>query len=101
MTRQADYVVVVTFVIKDGHQALFRDAVIENARLSRTREPGCKVFDVCASGDHEIFLYEVYRSESDFQDHLASDHFRSFDETVGLWIASKKVVTYGRLSEGA
>ncbi|SFM30368.1 putative quinol monooxygenase [Methylobacterium pseudosasicola] len=101
MTRPADHVVVVTFVIKDGHQTSFRDAVIENARLSRAREPGCKVFDVCASSDHEIFLYEVYCSASDFQDHLASDHFRTFDETVGPWIASKSVVTYGRLSEGA
>lgn len=96
------YVVAVTFAVKDGHRAAFRDAVVENARVSRAREPGCRVFDVCADADGaEVFLYEVYDGEGAFRDHLASEHFLEFDRAVAPWVASKRVLTYGRLSGGA
>ncbi len=100
MAAQSGYVVVVTFVVSDTHRKAFRDAVIENALLSRTREAGCQVFDVCEGTDGEIFLYEVYDSETAFKDHLATDHFLGFDRLVAPWVEHKRVLIYNRLSAG-
>ena len=96
--RAGDFVVTVVFRAKPEFREQFRVAMLENAASSRTREPGCRLFDVCESADGgEIFLYEIYASEGAFKDHLATDHFREFDARVKPWVAEKRVVTY-RLS---
>jgi autoinducer 2-degrading protein len=93
------YAVIVTFAVKPMHREAFRDAILENAFASRTLEPGCSVFDVCASEDgSEVFLYEIYDSEAAFREHLVTDHFRRFDALVGTWVINKRVTTYHRLA---
>jgi quinol monooxygenase YgiN len=92
------YVVTVEFAIKAAHGAEFMQALIENARASREREPGCRQFDVCTLPDDvcTVFLYEVYDDRGAFDAHLASAHFRTFDARVGPWIERKSARVYAR-----
>lgn len=99
MTAQRDgYVVTVNFAVEPGSWKLFRDAVLENAHASLTREPGCRTFDVCEDEhDARIFLYEVYDSRKAFDIHLASEHFRRFDDLTATWVSRKQVLLLNRL----
>ena len=92
------YVVTVEFVVKAGHAAEFLPAMIENARASREREPGCRQFDVCTDPNdpHAIFLYELYDDRAAFDAHLATAHFKAFDAKVGPWVERKAVRIYTR-----
>ena len=93
------FVVTVLFVAKAEHRDAFRKAMVENAAASRTREPGCRQFDVCESADgSQVFLYEIYDDEAAFKHHLATDHFLRFNELTTPWTAEKRVVTYNRVS---
>ena len=93
------YAVVVTFRAKPEHRAAFRVAMLENAAASRTKEPGCRQFDVCESADGaEIFLYEIYDDEAAFKAHLATDHYLRFNALVTPWVADKRVLTYRRVA---
>src|SRR5699024_8816895 len=79
---RVSYVVTVVFVAKPGHRDDVRREMVANATASRTREPGCRQFDVCESADGgEIFLYEIYEDEAAFQAHLATDHYKRFNST--------------------
>jgi quinol monooxygenase YgiN len=92
------FVVTVVFVAKPEFRTEFRKAMVENATASRTREPGCRQFDVCESADgSQIFLYEIYDDQAAFTAHLATDHFLRFNELTTPWTAEKRVATYHRL----
>lgn len=95
------YGLVVRFETKaDGHRR-FVELVEENARASVAREAGCLRFDVLISAaGNEILLYEIYRDEAAFADHLASAHFKSFDAGTRDLIVSKQV-TAGVLTQNA
>ena len=92
------YVVTVEFIAKPDHVEAFRRAMIENARASRAREPGCRQFDVCSDPADRavVFLYEIYDDRAAFDAHLSSSHFRAFDERVREWVAKKTVRIYER-----
>jgi len=93
------FVIAAYFVAKPEHRAEFRKEMIANATASRTREPGCRQFDVCESPDAaEIFLYEIYDDEAAFKAHLATEHYAQFKARTTPWLADKRVVTYRRLS---
>jgi quinol monooxygenase YgiN len=93
------FVVTVVFIAKPEFRAQFRKAMVENAEASRTREPGCRQFDVCESVDgSQVFLYEIYDDEVAFTSHLATDHFQRFNQSANEWVADKRVVTYTRVS---
>ncbi|SDV46856.1 putative quinol monooxygenase [Chitinasiproducens palmae] len=88
-------IVAVTFDILPAHRADFRDAVVENARVSLEREPECHVFDVCEDRDAaRFFLYEQYTDDAAFDAHLATPHFQSFDRLSAPWIVGKTVARY-------
>ena len=93
------FVVTVEFVVQQDRVAAFREAMVENARASRTREPGCRQFDVCIdpSDPGVVFLYEVYDDQAAFDAHVASAHFVAFDGRVRDWVARKTVRSYERL----
>ena len=93
------YVVIVDFVTKPEKATAFAQAVSENAKASLEREPACHQFDVCVSPDEpsEFFLYEIYRDRAGFDAHLASAHFKSFDQLVKPWIAAKKLRFFERI----
>ena len=87
------YVVIVDFVTKPEKATAFAQAVSENAKASLTREPDCHQFDVCVLPDQptHFFLYEIYTDRAGFEAHLASPHYKSFDQLVEPWVMDKKV----------
>ena len=93
------YVVTVEFIVKAGHAAAFLPAMLENARASREREPGCRQFDVCADPNDArvIFLYELYDDRAAFDAHRATAHFKAFDAEVGPRVERKTVRIYTRV----
>ena len=93
------FAVAVIFVAKPEFRDDFRREMIANAEASRTREPGCRQFDVCESADGAtIFLYEIYDDEAAFQAHLATDHYKRFSTLTTPWVAEKKITKYNRVS---
>jgi quinol monooxygenase YgiN len=90
------YVITVDFTIPQEHLASFMPLMLENARISRETEAGCRRFDVCrdpAQPEH-VFLYEIYDDRAAFDAHLAAAHFKTFDDTVKAMVASKAVHAY-------
>ncbi|MEO0750268.1 MAG: putative quinol monooxygenase [Pseudomonadota bacterium] len=87
------FAVTVIFDIHEGRMEDFLPLMLENARASRSTEPGCQQFDVCRAGDR-IFLYEIYDNRAAFDAHLATAHFLSFDAAVAEMVAGKTLETY-------
>lgn len=90
---------VVEFRIHPEHIDAFAQAMVANARASLAGEPGCRQFDVCRSSGEPglFFLYELYADAAAIQAHLASAHFRRFDELTRPWVADKQVRTLQRI----
>jgi autoinducer 2-degrading protein len=89
------YAITVSFELEDGAAEKFHRLVAENARQSVALEPGCLRFDVLfpANGalGREVFLYEIYADPAAFDVHLASAHFKSFDEETRVLVRKKTV----------
>ena len=95
-TERATFVVTVAFGIHPDYFAEFLREVVVNARNSREREPGCKVFDVCEDPAHagQVFLYEVYQDAAAFEQHKREAHYLAFDRKVAPWVQHKAVKIY-------
>lgn len=89
------YAITVSFELQDGAAEKFHRLVAENARNSVALEPGCLRFDVLfptnGAVGREVFLYEIYTDQAAFDIHLASAHFRSFDEETRTLVRKKTV----------
>lgn len=85
----------VTFEVAPEHHDPFVERVRAFAKDSR-KEAGCNRFDVwCEHGQPgAVFLYENYKSRADFDAHLASDHFKSFDRDVAPYRRKVSIVTW-------
>ena len=94
---------VVEFGIKPAHVDAFDRAIVENARLSRETEPGCRHFDVCRdSADPTLFfLYELYDDDAAIEAHLRSPHYQAMNAATTDWVASKTVRKFVRAAGGA
>ena len=81
------YVVIVPIQIEQGHRDEFLEALMVDAKGANNDEPGCLRFDAVqdADDDHRIWLYEVYKDESAFQDHLKAPHFQVFMAAADKW----------------
>ena len=95
------YAVTVTFTLHQGQAAAFLPLMLDNARASLRKEPGCRQFDVCTDPDapDTVFLYELYDDRAAFDAHLASPHFRAFDTAVAGMIADKRIVTFREVAQ--
>lgn len=93
------YVVTVAFDIHPQHFEAFLPLLRENARAAVENEPRCRQFDVCTDPARpaSVFLYEVYDDRAAFDAHLASAHFRRFDDVVREMVANKVVRTLQRI----
>ena len=91
------YVITVLFSIIPEHSQEFLQAIVANARTSLAEESGCRQFDVCVSdrNSNDVFLYEVYDSKAAFDVHLASAHFRQFNESTAAWVTAKDIKAFG------
>ena len=90
------YVIAVDFSIHAEHLAAFMPLLLENARISRETEAGCRRFDVCSdpAQPERVFLYELYDDRAAFEAHLAAAHFKAFDAAAKSMVASKTVHAY-------
>lgn len=82
--------VTVKFSLRAGDEAAFLARVRRQAADSLREEPGCHVFEVWQTPG-AVFLYEVYEDAAAFEAHLASPHFRAFDEEVAPMVADKRI----------
>jgi quinol monooxygenase YgiN len=97
------YTIIVDFRLKPGTRREFRRLIDVNAKLSATREPGCRRFDVLepVGEDDRIVLYEIYSDRAAFDAHTKTEHFAHFDvESAGL-VTSKHVVACELALEGS
>jgi len=96
--RAAAFAITVAFELLEGAFPEFHRLVAENAALSVKLEPDCMRFDVLtpadAAGSTHVFLYEIYKDRAAFDLHLASDHFRQFDQRSRDLVINKTVVAY-------
>lgn len=94
------HVVVVFFEAKREHTASLRAALMRQAHASREREPGCRQFDVAEDpvDSASFLLYEVYDDEAAFKAHIETAHYAEFALLVEPWTQSKRVLTYGLIS---
>jgi quinol monooxygenase YgiN len=92
------YVVTVEFGIDPAQWAQFMPLMLENARQSRSDEPGCRQFDVCVDPARPatVFLYELYDDRVAFDAHLATPHFKAFASATGKMIVHRQVATWQR-----
>ena len=76
----------------------FAAAIFKNAQSSVDDEPGCHQFDVCRDPQDAtvFFLYEIYDDEAAIAAHIATPHFKRFDEATRPWVASKVVRKFVR-----
>ena len=90
------FAVTVLFRVSPEDADAFGALVRENARASLRTEAGCVQFDVCTdpATPGDVFLYELYDDAAAFDAHLASDHFKAFDEAVKGMVQVKTVRTY-------
>ena len=81
------YVVIVPIQIEQGHRDEFLEALMVDAKGANEDEPACLRFDAVqhADDDHRIWLYEVYKDEAAFNDHLAAPHFQVFKAAAEKW----------------
>lgn len=86
-------VVVVDLVVGGDALVRFMPLLRANAAASLALEPGCLQFDVCVDPAErtKILLYEIYVDDAAFAAHLASAHYRAFDEASQAMIARKAV----------
>lgn len=82
------FVVCVTVWVKPGFEQKFIEATRDNYENTRT-EPGNRRFDVLQKEDEptRFFLYEVYRTEGDFDNHKQTVHYQRWSKTVADWMA--------------
>jgi len=91
--NQPTFAIAVAFEIMPEWVEEFRERVIQQAKDSVEKEPGCIQFDVLLdeSSSNSFFLYETYVDASAFDDHKQMAHFHDFNETVTPWVANKQL----------
>lgn len=86
------YVVVVKLKVFDNKLEHFMLLLADNARKTNM-EDGCVQFDICVD-KNSILLYEIYKDKKDFEFHLKSEHYKSFDNLTKEHIKEKDVEIY-------
>lgn len=96
------FVIIVDFKLKPGTRSAFRKLIDVNAATSVLKEPGCQRFDVLEpeGTDDRIVLYEIYDRRADLEAHIATAHYKAFDEASAHLILEKSVTAYALVCEG-
>jgi autoinducer 2-degrading protein len=93
------YAVTVQFTLDSRHVGSFIPLMLENARVWRETERGCRQFDVCR--DHAQIrvgvLVRGLRQPRGFEQHLKTMHYQSFDQATSGMVTGKQVHVYERL----
>jgi len=92
------HVLLVDFKTSPAHAEDFAAAIFKNAQSSVDDEPGCHQFDVCRDPKDAtvFFLYEIYDDEAAIAAHIATPHYKVFDELTRPWVVGKVVRRFVR-----
>ena len=73
------FALVVNIQTKPETRTAFMEKLAANAAAARS-EPGCLTFDVLVNPEdpNKIMLYEIYKSEAAFQEHQATQAFKTY-----------------------
>ena len=84
------FVLLVHVDVRPELLADLRPLMLENARRSVERDPGCIRFDVhqVEGSDTRFVYYEVYESEAAWQAHRRSTHFLAYQAAAERAVAS-------------
>jgi (4S)-4-hydroxy-5-phosphonooxypentane-2,3-dione isomerase len=95
--------IIVEFRLQPGARAQFRRLIDANARISAENEPGCRRFDVVEPRDQSdrVLLYEIYRDDAAFADHMQSAHFIQFDAESAPLVIEKSIIRCDLVCEGS
>ena len=81
------FVLTVGLVVKPDQVDRFMSMLLENAKVARETEPGCRQFDVLVDPKDRtrVMLYEVYEDDAAFQAHQQTPHFKRYiTEAISL-----------------
>ena len=78
------FAIFVTINVKEEHLGEFTQASFGDAQGACRDEPGCFRFDINQDADlpTRFYLYEVYRDEAAFQDHIETPHLKKWISIV-------------------
>ncbi len=89
------HVVTVLFDVKQDALPDFLIEVRKNARLSLALEEHCHRFDVCTELESkQVFLYELYKDATAFDEHKKIRHYQDFVTATSPWLVDKTVRLY-------
>lgn len=88
------HIVLVLVTVKPEMLAEFEAALLNNARESVLKDPGCQRFDVSQQQDDPAkwVLYEVYDSPEAHTRHRQSPHFLAYDDVASRAVTDKVVI---------
>ncbi len=80
----AMYVIIAPFQIKENYRERCVKEFVLDARSSIENEPGCLHFDVVQDPNdpNRIWLYELYKDEQAFQEHITTPHFKKWFDAI-------------------
>lgn len=81
------------FEVRPEHAPAFQSLMRTHAKAALDHEPGCLQFDVTVPRDNpnQVFLYEIYRDEAAFDEHMTSPGLAETRKTYEHMIARKRV----------
>ena len=100
-TSNPYYVVFVEFTLKPNvSKTDAKELLVQNAAISFENEPGCYRFDVVETYNDEahFILYEIYRDENAFSEHLKTKHYQKFDAVSEQFFEGKRIRLGGLVS---
>jgi quinol monooxygenase YgiN len=85
------HVVVVQMTVKPGMVEEFEAAILENARESLKKDPGCLRFDVSQGKDDPLtwIIHEVYDREESHAAHRQAPHFTAFKQVADRVVSGR------------
>lgn len=85
------FVLVVNVEVRPELLDELHPVLLENAKRSVERDPGCLRFDVhkVEGSDTHLVFYEVYESEADWDAHRRSPHFLAYQAVAQRALVSR------------
>jgi autoinducer 2-degrading protein len=89
--------VIVTAQVKPEHREEFLAAILEDARDSLAKEPGCLRFDVIEDNadPNKFYFYEVYKDQAANDYHRTMPHYEKFRDSTEPWYSAPRTAIRG------
>jgi (4S)-4-hydroxy-5-phosphonooxypentane-2,3-dione isomerase len=93
------YAVLVKLHLKPEHKEDFMKELLGDAVGATQKEPGCLQFNIIQheSEPNSVCLYEVYKSEADYQNHRTMPHYLKWREAVKDFYTSPPEINRGTI----